>query len=1362
MKTTTVSTWESMKVNRTVLATSVLLGCGALIFMPAKSRADTALADQPIISGSGTVPGNLLLALSVEYPTAVDNAFTSDYSSTTSNVGYFDPTKCYTYVTTGTGAPFFQPYSYQAGTNATNHTCTSTVKVTYTAKYSSSKKPTSFPQQPQVDTANSTLLWSGSFLNWATMQTIDPFRWALTGGYRDPTYDTSTMTILEKAWASGQGGTGDFPDRTVTGLNSNSPTTLTAPTSYSSNKSQTDTVTTTFTITGVTPFPLSSMAMRIEGLGNKMNFAYGGSGGGAVSSSSPTTYDPSIYVGDKMLPSSGTTLSTNTGVWSVQIRVKVCDSIVGPESNCTQYGSNYKPEGLIQKHALDMRFSAFGYLNDSNIKRDGGVMRARMKYVGPLQPNPGSSSTTNTAAEWSSSTGVFVTDPDSSDSSASGVTNSGVINYLNKFGRSAGTYKSYDPVSELYYAGIRYYKHLNNSNATGNGYYDGTGANVPEYTNSLTSTMKDGFPVITTWDDPIQYSCQKNFILGIGDVNTHADSDLPGASSPPFSSTTEPTTPTAVSKDDSVNVTTATNKVGSLENLGNLGTISPSTKWCCNNNSYYIAGLAYDSHTKDMRPNDFKNSDGTKSYTQTVSTYWLDVQEYQKYIYQNQFWLAAKYGGFTVPSGFDPYSASTTSIPTGSWESGTDVGFPNGDGTYITSATAHSLPSHYFNAGNPTSMVSGLNSAFSSIASEITSAASSLNIGTLQSTSSGNMTYDASYNVSDWTGDVIGYLTQFNSSTGAISSQTKEWDASAELTTKVAGGYTSRIIATSAGVNTTSPGLAIDDSQVTTLYSSQLSTVGSASVTPSDLVNYLRGDSSKEGTTFRSRSGNYLGDIVDSKLTVVGPPSAPYLDANNSGYSSFKSLYSSRTTMLYFGANDGMMHALDGSSTGGTAGEELFAYIPSFLFAGPNGTPAVDGLAGLANSTFTHHYYVNATPGVFDIDFAKTGGTTGTADWHSVLIGGLGKGGKGYYALDVTSPGSITSNSILAGKVLWEFQDSDGTEGYSFGDPIVVKTKKYGWVAIFTSGYNNSDGKGYLYIVNPKTGERLDRIPTATGSTTNPAGLAFASAYVADFADYTADSVYAGDLLGNIWRFNLTDASATKYSDLAPSSVVTKIATLADSGGTAQPVTTRPLIEVDPETLDRYVLVGTGKLLSVSDISDSQTQSFYAIKDGTRGAFNSSGTFPITRSDLLHVTDLTTGVNMSSSSKGWYYDMSTHTSSGSSSERVSVTPAANNGIVAWAGNIPSGDVCSGSGTSYVYAVAYGTGKSVLTNTIFSVTSGMVTNLVFVNVNGTPRLYAATTSQDTDTKKNDTDQVPGSFSTSVGYTPVNWREIPTSN
>jgi type IV pilus assembly protein PilY1 len=484
-----------------------------------------------------------------------------------------------------------------------------------------------------------------------------------------------------------------------------------------------------------------------------------------------------------------------------------------------------------------------------------------------------------------------------------------------------------------------------------------------------------------------------------------------------------------------------------------------------------------------------------------------------------------------------------------------------------------------------------------------------------------------------------------------------------------------------------------------------------------------------------------LGDIVDAKLTPVPAPSMSFADSFNPGYASFKSLKQSRPLVVYAGANDGMLHAFLGSN-----GTEQFAYVPSALINGPSGTPQVNGLAQLGNPNYVHHNYVDATPLAFDVDLNNAGGSSSTtANWHTLLIGGLGKGGKSYYAIDITDPATMTTESAVAGKVKWEFTDS--TMGYSYGAPIVVKTIKYGWVVALTSGYNNSDGIGYLYLLNPNDGTLLEKIATPTASS----GLTQAAGYVQDFTDFTADAIYAGDLNGHVWRFELTAPSGTAYP------AATLLANLTDSSGNAQPVTTAPLIEIYPTTRKRYVLIGTGQLLSTLDATSSETQTFYAIVDGNagNGTFNAVAS-PVTRSTLQQVTDVTVGAP-SSAMQGWYTDLGTTSNVG---WRVTLNPVAYSGVVAFSTLLPQGDACSPGGQSRVYAMNYGSGTSVLTtnsstsNVAYSSFPNAIADLRFITTVPTnPELVAGTSA-------GSVTPVPANLGSAIPTRLLNWREIPT--
>lgn len=1269
-----------------LLTASLAAGLFGSLLHPGAAQADVLLADSPLFA-TVSVPGNLLLALSVEWPTASTPAYLSTvaYDAATTYYGYFDPAKCYRYnaVNSGTVAAPDYSTSYFAPTGAAAaHACTST-------------------------SANS--LWSGNYLNWATTQTLDAFRWAMTGGHRG--VDSTTQTIIEKTYHAGYGGHASiFPDKTLSAG-----------------------------ISGATPFNWAATTTRIWNGGLRM-WITGTNTADLNADTTPPTGSVA-YTGQNSYNAGN--LANSGAIYELYVRIKVCDSTVGLEDNCVAYGTTApKPEGLIQKYAGKLRYSAFGYLTDSNGLRDGGVMRARMKYVGPTRPVPGSAAVSNTATEWSGTDGRLVTNPDATDATnttndatAAGyavtIAKSGVINYLNQFGLETKALKSYDPVSEMYYAGLRYFSNL---------------GNVPSYS-SLSGagsadnlrTWLDGFPVIQTWDDPIIYSCQKNFVLGIGDVNTWNDANLPGSTNRTY----EPAEPAQVTADTAVNVTTATNMAGQLEGIADLGTYSSGR-----NNTFGMVGLAYDAHTRDLR------SDLTGS--QTVATYWVDVLEGQTYQSKNQYWLAAKYGGFTVPGNFDPYSASngTGTLPLSSWHTNPDtVGTDN-------------RPDNYFTGGQADKLVDGLNKAFAKIASEAGVANSTaLAFASANESGSGSVNYAATYNPSGWTGTVTASsITYASNGTPTL---TQQWDArdllsaAAPADRKIitccdngAGlAFKQTTLAAASGAGTLSSRTYIDSF-------SHVPGVAAGSQSSANFIAYLRGDRTNEQSNagpYRTRNA-VMGDIVNAKVTVVSAPDATYYDNTNPGYSSFKRTRSSRTHVVYVGANDGMLHAFDGTAGGTSSGAELFAYIPSFVY-GTSSTYSTSGLAILGNPGYSHHFFVDATANAFDVDFNRVGGTTtaSTQDWRTMLIGGLGKGGKGYYAIDITNPADWTTDTAVASKVLWEF--TTGTMGYSYGDARVVKTARYGWTVVLTSGYNNSDGKGYIYFLNPKTGALLDTVVTSIGSTSSPINLAHVTAYIPDQHDFTATALYAADLQGNVWRVDIS-ADHGNFPDPV------RIATLADGSGNAQPVSTPVRVMVDPLTAKRYVLVGTGKLLDESDITSSQLQSFYAIIDGTATDFYTSSTlptgvsFPVTRSNLNANTDLTVGIGSAPAQPmGWYHDLGA-ASTGGIADRINVMPTVNNGVVGVAVNRPNGDACSPSGTSYVFGVSFGTGQSVLTsagNVIATTTmaTGVVSDIAFKNVGGRVRLY---TGRSTGAVTN----LPGTFSGAGTLKRLNWREVPTMN
>jgi type IV pilus assembly protein PilY1 len=456
------------------------------------------------------------------------------------------------------------------------------------------------------------------------------------------------------------------------------------------------------------------------------------------------------------------------------------------------------------------------------------------------------------------------------------------------------------------------------------------------------------------------------------------------------------------------------------------------------------------------------------------------------------------------------------------------------------------------------------------------------------------------------------------------------------------------------------------------LTATQQGTLGSTTAVQQKIVDYLRGDRSNEGSAlknFRVRS-QILGDIDNSSPVVVGTAKGQYSDSTDPGYEAFKATTASRKKMVYVGANDGMLHAFDEA-----AGTEVFAYIPSFVYS----SDPDKGLAMLAKKEpfFKHQMFVDATPVAADV---YVGGK-----WKTYLIGGLGKGGKGYYGIDITDPGAIKTEDDAAAAVKWEFTDSE--MGYSYGKPLIAKTYAHGWVAILPSGYD-ATGKAKLYVVDIATGKRIDVGSVLDTSADGSAGLAQVSGFVLSFKNQYLEQIYGGDLNGDVWRWDVSNKDPAKWT-------TTKFAELRISS-TAQSVTTAPQIEVDVANgVDRYVMIGTGRLLHEDDLATyaDQVQTMYVIRDGTVLKPTTSGLPIKPRGD----TDFTVESSSDTagfaglSVKGWYMDLP-------KGERIITPIAAELGLVGWAGSKPPDNECLPGLKARIYVRKFTNAESVVDKT----------------------------------------------------------------
>lgn len=640
-------------------------------------------------------------------------------------------------------------------------------------------------------------------------------------------------------------------------------------------------------------------------------------------------------------------------------------------------------------------------------------------------------------------------------------------------------------------------------------------------------------------------------------------------------------------------------------------------------------------------------------------------------------------------------AAFTTTPPTITWP---DPASSNANKIDDLAHAAINSRGGFFSASDPATFSTALSDSLNDIVGR-SGAAAAVAVANANPTTGDNASYSSKYDSGTWTGDLAAF--PINLTTGVPDENNPIWGSTAQ-TQLDARTSADRFIVTYSGTG----GVQFQPTSAATttkLVAAQQALLNSPSATDGAAVlAYLRGDKSQEGTVYRART-HLLGDIVNAEAVIVRNPLVSYADV---GFSAFKTAQASRTKVIFQGANDGMLHAFDAGT-----GAEKWAYIPKLVFANLNGLTKKTG--------FAHQYFVDSTPAVTDVDFKQTNGATGSGtDWRTILVGGLGKGGRGYYALDVTNP-VPASEADAAAKVLWEFPNDGNKDthigntstptysqimGYSFGKPIVVKTAAEGWVVLIPSGYNNATGQGYLIVLNARTGAVIKVIDTpSAGTADNPSGLAHISGYVENSdVDNTVDYVYGGDLLGNVWRFDLTAANTNSWS-------VVKLATLVDAAGTAQPVTTAPdlaKIDIGNFTFKRMVYVGTGQYLGDSDVpgtvgakaSATQTQTMYALVDDQT---NTPLISPL-RANLQEQTFTTAGDGLTrtvsstefsyaggSAKKGWYIDLPV------TGERINTDPAIGIGVLTFVTNIPGDDPCEPGGSSWVNSVDYRTGGFVV-------------------------------------------------------------------
>ncbi len=657
---------------------------------------------------------------------------------------------------------------------------------------------------------------------------------------------------------------------------------------------------------------------------------------------------------------------------------------------------------------------------------------------------------------------------------------------------------------------------------------------------------------------------------------------------------------------------------------------------------------------------------------------WLDVRTFTPgpsaaaSLLKDPLWYAAKWGGFR--------DSNNNNLPDlrSEWDE-------NGDDD----------PDNYFLVTNALTLGARLSSAFNEIMNRVGSASSaSVNSGSINSET---RVFQARFRSGTWSGELLSY----GVNTDGSLDNSRFWNAANLLPLP----DDRRIITVNSDGMTAVPfrWAALDVTRRAQLHS----TDPPAEQRGEDRVGYLRGFRTFEqqtgnvGAIFRDRD-TVLGDIVNSSPAFVGRPSYLYRDNLESApYSAFRNAYRNRPGTVYVGANDGMLHAFDSET-----GVERFAFIPSAVFA---------RLPELTRPTYSHRYFVDGSP--------TTGDVFIDGAWQTVLVAGLNKGGQSVYSLNITDPALVTE-ATADQLFMWEFSDADDPDlGYTFSRPAIVRLANGRWAAVFGNGYNNTEpdgnvsatGNAVLFIVDIEDGTLIRKIDTGVGvshpaSGGRPNGLA-TPAVVDVNGDQIADFVYAGDLLGNLWKFDLRNPSPSNWGPtFQNASGPLPLFTAVGPSGQRQPITVRPEVSRGPNNEGVVVLFGTGKYLEPSDelLGSLEVQSFYGVRDLNTGFASDrlvGGRSQLTEQEITVETAVTvstpsgpqsyniraTTENDIGSTRGWYIDLVSPTS-GFEGEMQVTDPVLRNGRIIFTTLIPNPDACAYGGRSWLMELDAASGR----------------------------------------------------------------------
>ncbi|HWL61927.1 MAG TPA: PilC/PilY family type IV pilus protein [Steroidobacteraceae bacterium] len=583
----------------------------------------------------------------------------------------------------------------------------------------------------------------------------------------------------------------------------------------------------------------------------------------------------------------------------------------------------------------------------------------------------------------------------------------------------------------------------------------------------------------------------------------------------------------------------------------------------------------------------------------------------------------------------------------------------------------------YVNANDAQEFSQGIADALNRIGERKGSASNVLANSTSISTES--FVYQATYTAGAWRGELLAYPIS-GAGLGA-----PEWRAGEHI-----AAWGSRKVFTYGA----SSGAAFPTATQTSSLGTAASTLG-LGVTGDELAQYLKGNNTKE-----ARNGGALRNRVMRSSTDQVVPALLGDIVNSSPF------YVADIQTIFVGANDGMLHAFDATNTAANAtntsggGTERFAYIPRGV-AMSQLADLADPLYGTNTATKPHRYFVDG-PIVVSAR-ARTPG-------KNYLVGALGRGGRGVYGLDVSNPASFSDANVL-----WDYTGSaaPANMGNVIAEPLISKLNNGSTAAIVANGPNSASGTASLFILSLADGSVIKEIDT---STTGGNGLS-APRSVDINADGVVDYFFAGDLLGNLWRFDVSASDTASWS-------FGKVFTARDASNNPQPITSAPGVARDPSTGKVWVFFGTGRYMTADDQASTAVQTYYGIVVGQNGSEGSN----LLRADLqqrtIYVVDATTGQRafepaqtaIGAGKQGWYVDLNNPSGKG---ERVVSSPLIYDNILVFSSIVPPGQAtvnsCDAGGTGYVNALDAFSGTS-LAMTFFEYTPGTIKD---VNGNDLP-------------------------------------------